>query len=678
MRKLLLGLFILSNSFLAKSQQKPDSTLLKEVQVKAYFSEQPLLRLPASVGIIGANVLKNYPEFSLVSAVNSTPGVRMEERSPGSYRLSIRGSLLRSPFGIRNVKIYLDNYLLTDAGGNTYLNILDAGSADGIEIIKGPEGSIYGANSGGVVLIRPFTTDSTLLKASITGGSFGLFHEKIALQKRWKKFELGFKQAYQRSDGYREHSSMDRSYFQLTPQWNYSSAGALKAMFLFSDLSYQTPGGLTLDQFNAQPRSARPGNTGAIAQHASIYNKTYFAGLSNEYQFGKNLKHVIALTASHTDFENPTFTNYELRDEASLGLRTFGELSQEEILNFKVQAGVELQQTKLDVDRFINNAGIKGDLTKSDYLQARQGFGFVHGSISPFTKLFLESALSINMFGYKYKSFFPSPIALSKRNFKDQLMPRFAASYHFIPALAIRASVSKGYSPPTLEEVNPSGQAINTSIQAEKGWNREAGFRLSLWSNKLYWDAVYFNYELKEAIVRSPEVNNSYYYLNAGGTKQQGLESELVGKLLNKHTGLVRFLELRNSFTYNKFSFADYVNSGTSFSGNRLTGVPRKVIVSSAEVSFSKEISIFLQHNCTSSLPLNDANTVYSKNCHLFDIKASWGYKLFKSNFQVFAGANNLFNKKYSLGYDLNAMFGRYYNAAQTRNFYAGLATSLK
>ncbi|MEJ0103149.1 MAG: hypothetical protein WDO19_11585 [Bacteroidota bacterium] len=39
--------------------------------------------------------------------MNNTPGVRMEERSPGSYRLNLRGSTLRSPFGVRNVKVYL-------------------------------------------------------------------------------------------------------------------------------------------------------------------------------------------------------------------------------------------------------------------------------------------------------------------------------------------------------------------------------------------------------------------------------------------------------------------------------------------------------------------------------------------------------------------------------------------
>src|SRR5690554_1287767 len=128
---------------------------LQEVTVRAYFVEQPLLRLTTSAGVVGRTALAYQGGTTLLPAINTVPGVRMEERSPGSYRLSLRGSLLRSPFGVRNVKVYLDEIPLTDAGGNTYFNMLDAGSVDGIDILKGPDGSLFGANSGGVVLLRP-------------------------------------------------------------------------------------------------------------------------------------------------------------------------------------------------------------------------------------------------------------------------------------------------------------------------------------------------------------------------------------------------------------------------------------------------------------------------------------------------------------------------------------------
>ena len=154
----LLFLSLLACNALAQNKTKPNIDTVKQLQtvtVSGYLSDQPVLRVPASVSVLGPAQLKLQPDNSFVSALNTIPGVRAEERSPGSYRLSIRGSLLRSPFGVRDVKVYFDQIPLTDAGGNTYLNAIDISNIRHIEILKGPDGSLFGANSGGVVLINP-------------------------------------------------------------------------------------------------------------------------------------------------------------------------------------------------------------------------------------------------------------------------------------------------------------------------------------------------------------------------------------------------------------------------------------------------------------------------------------------------------------------------------------------
>ena len=46
--------------------------------------------------------------------------------------------------------------------------------------------------------------------------------------------------------------------------------------------------------------------------------------------------------------------------------------------------------------------------------------------------------------------------------------------------------------------------------------------------------------------------------------------------------------------------------------------------------------------------------------------------KKYKLNF--YGGADNLLNEKYSLGNDINAAGGRYYNAAPGQNFYIGVS----
>src|SRR5688572_16854700 len=98
--------------------QPDDSVQLNEVTINAYFGEDSILTLPASISIVDSAILQQHHNESFVAVMNTVPGVRMEERSAGSYRLSIRNSSIRSPFGVRNIKIYIDDFPFTDGGGN--------------------------------------------------------------------------------------------------------------------------------------------------------------------------------------------------------------------------------------------------------------------------------------------------------------------------------------------------------------------------------------------------------------------------------------------------------------------------------------------------------------------------------------------------------------------------------
>ncbi|SEA42530.1 TonB-dependent receptor plug domain-containing protein [Psychroflexus halocasei] len=152
MQRILILFFIVLSSSLNLYAQEKDSLSqvqeLKSVDIIAYFSKQPILELTSAGESISTNLIETQQNTSLLPSLNTVSGLRMEERSPGSYRLAMRGSLIRSPFGVRNIKIYLDEFVLTDAGGNTYLNLIDPASLSSVNILKGPDGSLYGANSG--------------------------------------------------------------------------------------------------------------------------------------------------------------------------------------------------------------------------------------------------------------------------------------------------------------------------------------------------------------------------------------------------------------------------------------------------------------------------------------------------------------------------------------------------
>lgn len=650
--------------------------------VKGYYNSQPLLRSVSAVSLVDSNQIKNQQNSSLVSTFNTVPGVRMEERSPGSYRLSLRGSLLRSPFGIRNIRIYVDDFPLTDAGGNTYLNSLDANAIGSMEIYKGPEASIFGANTGGAVLINTQDLSKNSADVSLTGGSYGLFHQTLNLQHQIKNYSFSFNEGYQRSDGYRQNSALDRKYFQTTQQWNYNPSGTLKAFAFYSDLAYETPGGLTAAQLELDPKLARPATPtipGAITQQAAIYNKTFFGGISNTYQISERFRHVIAVYTSYTDFKNPFITNYEKRYESTLGLRTFLEYTQKtENLRFNAQTGFEGSGTKSQIKNFNNNGGEPTSMIAFDHLKANQNFAFLRFNLDINSKLLLELSSSLNFYSYKYESFFPVLVVEQQRKFDTQLMPKFAVSYLINNSISIRGSVSKGYSPPTIAEVRSSDNNINNNLQAELGWNYELGLRYKTSDNRLYINGNIFQFNLKDAIVRRLNPNDTEYFINAGGTKQQGLELETAFWIIQNSDSFLTGLQLRSNYTYSRFRFENFVSGVSSFSGNKLTGVPSNTIISSLEFQFKKGFYLFGQHNYTSSIPLNDGNTVFSKKYNLVEAKAGIrSLKIINTPVDIFVGLNNLLNEKYSLGNDLNAANGRYFNTAAGINFYSGIAVKL-
>jgi len=680
----LLG-FILLISYESFGQTVATDSIqqLNEVVVQGYLSRQPLLQTPASVGVISAELLNKNSGQSLLPAVNVIPGVRMEERSPGSYRLSIRGSLLRSPFGVRNVKVYMDEFPLTDASGNTYINLLDTRAIERIEILKGPDGSLFGANSGGVVLMDLFgqRRDSSKIAVGLNGGSYGLFHENASLVQTKGKSQFSFNQAYQRSDGYRQNTAMQRHYLQAAERWHYGSSNSVKLMTFYSDLQYRTPGGLTQAQYDADPKQARPPagpNPGAVQQQAGIYNKTFFAGITNELYLRENLRYVATIFGTNTDYENPFITNYEVRNEKNLGVRTYLELTGKDnpAITWKWNLGLEGQKGVQHISNYLNNGGVQGAEFAHDKLNINQIFYFTRATAVFKNRLTTELAVSLNEYNYAFTGW----TSEGERKFSGEWMSRFAASYLLTSDLALRASVSRGYSPPTIAEVRPSNNVINTNLQAELGWNREVGLRWTTLKSRLQLDASVFRYDLTNAIVRRVDQNGAEYFENAGGTKQTGIESLVTAWLVApKRTGAIRGIQVTGSYTHSDFIFSNYQDATTDYSGNSLTGVPKSVLLLSLTLQLPQNFSLFVQSNSTARIPLNDGNTAYASKYDLVQAKISWSkLHVKKLGIEIFAGADNILNEKYSLGNDINAFGGRYFNAAAPLNYYGGVNFSFQ
>ena len=232
--------FYLFSIILINSQQQDSATLISKVQIDAYKKPSSFINSTKSVGVINKNILRlNSPE-RLLESINQIPGANLEERSPGSYRISVRGSSLRSPFGVRNIKVYLDDFILSDASGNTYFNLISPQLIDKIEVFKGPESGDFGAVTGGTLLLN--TASAENISSDISIGSYGMFSQNINFSTQTGKHFFQIFQNYYQTDSYREQSAVQRKQLFLKDNFQYSKNGMLKTMILLSDLAYETPG----------------------------------------------------------------------------------------------------------------------------------------------------------------------------------------------------------------------------------------------------------------------------------------------------------------------------------------------------------------------------------------------------------------------------------------------------
>lgn len=659
---------------------------LETAKVSGYLTEQALLTTAGSVAIVSQKTILNQNSTSLLPSLNTVPGLRMEERSPGSYRLALRGSLIRSPFGIRNVKVYLDEFPMTDAGGNTYLNLLDPASIAQIEVLKGPDGSIFGPNSGGVLLIKPngFHPDAiphTTL--NLAGGSFGFAQQQLStLQQVNEKYQFSIDQSFTRSDGYRENSALNKKTIQTAHQWHYKPGAYLKVFALYSDLNYQTPGGLTLKQYQENPRASRPATATAPSaqqQKAAIDNKTVYGGIAHKINISPKLSNTTSVFGSSSKVENPFITNYEFRDEQNLGYRSYFSYESQDQLNWLVQIGTEGQKGWYDIDNYDNEGGVATNPQAKDKLENWQNFYFARTKIVVAQKWSIEGAIGLNQSQLTYKQLYPQADAQKERiSFGTTWMPKIATSYLLTTNLAVRGSLSSGFSAPTLAEVRSSDNSINTTLKAESGYNREIGLRWEWMNRRFITDISYYRYKMNNAIIRQLHADGAEYYQNAGKVNQKGFESSIMGYLLKPSSQrFVQALYINSSITYNHYRFGTYQIGNDKYDNNKLTAVPDWIVVHSLNLSLAHQLGLNLQHNYTSKIPLNDANTAFADAYHLVQAKMHWGFKCSaKLMANIYFGVDNLLNEKYSLGNDINAFGGRYYNAAPTRNFFAGLKLS--
>jgi iron complex outermembrane receptor protein len=180
----LIGVALAAIAPAAWAQQAPaEATNIDDIIVTASKRGERVSEVGASITALAGEELERLGASSFADFVGLTPGVSYQSTSPGRTQIGIRGLNVGTTQPSNTVAIYLDDTPVTPAStaalGGEINHDFDTFDMDRIEVLRGPQGTLYGASAlGGVIKYvtrKPDFTDFggalNLSAGQIDGGS---------------------------------------------------------------------------------------------------------------------------------------------------------------------------------------------------------------------------------------------------------------------------------------------------------------------------------------------------------------------------------------------------------------------------------------------------------------------------------------------------------------------------
>ncbi|HEX3423049.1 MAG TPA: TonB-dependent receptor [Sphingomicrobium sp.] len=138
----------------ASSPKDQNATDSEEIVVTAQKRQEAVLDIPQSVSVVGGDTLDRQQANDIQQFANLVPGLSLTETNPGNTRIVIRGI---NTGGVgATVGVYVDEVPFGSSSGLVNGAILagdfDTFDVQRLEVLRGPQGTLYGASSLGGVL----------------------------------------------------------------------------------------------------------------------------------------------------------------------------------------------------------------------------------------------------------------------------------------------------------------------------------------------------------------------------------------------------------------------------------------------------------------------------------------------------------------------------------------------
>jgi len=667
-----------------------ESSATPSIVVTATRSEHSSFDLPVSIDRIDAEVIHDArPMVNLSETLPRVPGIVVLNRQNYSQDLQIssRGFGARSQFGVRGVRLYADGIPATAPDGQGQTSNFDLGSAERIEVMRGPFSSLYGNASGGVIQI--FTEDGPAqptLTPRVAAGSYGSLAYGLKYGGQSGALNSVVDASRFSTDGYRDHSAAVKDLANAKFSTAFGEDTRLVVVANSVEQPAQDPAGLRWDQVEQNPRQVDPSvlqfNTrktvsqdqlGTTLEHRiSASDSLRFALYGGTRQVEQFL--AIPLAAQNAVTSSGAVVNLD-RDYYGLDLR-WKHASRLAGQPFTSTFGSEYDNQKERRRGYINNNGTIGALKRDEddkvysaaaYAQVEWKFAAdwsVHAGIRR-TKVSFDSRDYYIVPGNPDDS---GNIAFNNTS------PAAGLVYQVSPELNLYGNVGRGFETPTFAELayrSDGTTGLNFALRPSTSVNAELGAKL-LRPSGLRLNLAVFHIETKDEIVVDTATGGRNTFKNATRTTRNGAELLWSKKVLDS-------LDLLAALTYLDARYSDDFTSGTQpvSAGSHIPGVPRRTAYGEARwAPAGRSFSTALEVRYSDRIYTSDTNAEAAYPYTIVNWRVVFEQRVAGSALSEFVRFDNLFDRSYTGSVIVGDTNRRYYEPSPPRTFIAGISAA--
>ncbi|MGP7366770.1 TonB-dependent receptor PqqU [Klebsiella pneumoniae] len=653
------------------------------------------LDTPAAVSVVNGDEMRQAaPRVNLSESLGAVPGLQVQNRQnyAQDLQLSIRGFGSRSTYGVRGLRIYVDDIPATMPDGQGQTSNIDIGSVDTIEVLRGPFSALYGNSSGGVINVTSQTgTQPPTVEASSYYGSFGTWHYGMkatgAVGDGSHAGDVDYTVSTNRltTHGYRDHSGARKNLANARLGVRINDVSKLTLLLNSVDIKANDAGGLTADEWRDNPRQSPRGdqyNTRKNTRQTQAglrYERQLsaqddlsvmmYAGERETTQF-QSIPRAPQLKPSHAGGVIDLTRHYQGIDTR---LTHRGEL----LVPVTLTAGLDYENMSERRKGYENFVMVNGAPQYGEQGALRRNERNLMWNVDPYlqTQWQLTDKLSLDA-GVRYSSvwFDSNDYYITPGNGDDsgdasyhKWLPAGSLKYALTDAWNVYLSAGRGFETPTINELsyrsdNQSG--LNFGLKPSTNDTVEIGSKTRI-GNGLFTAALFQTNTDNEIVVDSSSGGRTSYK-NAGKTRRQGME---LG--LDQQFG--ESWRLKAAWTWLDATYRTNVCDDASCNGNRIPGIARNM--GYASFGYQPEQGWYAGSDIRymSDIMANDENTAKAPSWTVVGLTTGYKWSYGRMDMDLFGRIDNLFDREYVGSVIVNESNGRYYEPAPGRNYGIGL-----